>query len=506
MISRSGLILVQALTLTLPATAQMTFKDIAADLGLVVPLAQPSPGMALGDYDGDGWIDFAVFGGKNPAPQILRNAGSRASQGLTDRWFTDVTETVFPSPTAPASAGQFADLDDDGDLDLLVVRRYFDPLEGQPDAFDTGLQYWKNENGRYIPATLDPFQARAPRRHGGLAVADTDVDGDLDVVFVHNGSMQTLYGGPGCYVRNDGLPRLFDITDQFGADLGGDNRYFTPILADFNQDMLPDLHVAVDFYIDFHCHNVGNGVFKYVTNQVGTTNTGADMGVAVGDIDNDGDLDMYSTNINIGVLYVNDGTGKFTDEAHPRGVKSWGNNTTVGWGSIFADLDLDMDLDLPFVAYGPGVGHLYENDGTGYFTDVTVGSGLNLRGHGLLPFDYDRDGDEDLLVMRTGNMDIALYENTAADAGDKHWLVVELEGDQSNSHGVGARIVATTADGTKQYRHIIAGYSYLTGTAMYAHFGLGPHETVDKLEVIWPDRHSDTYLDVPADQYRLVQE
>lgn len=484
----------------------MTFTDVAADLGLVVPLATHSPGMALGDYDGDGWLDVAVFGAENPRPQILRNAGELASQGLVARWFNDETERVFAGTTHPSSSGMFADMDGDGDQDLIVVRRYFDPLEGEQDVFDTGLEYWKNENCCFFPATLDPMQARAPRRHGGIAVADTDVDGDLDVVFVHNGSTQTLYGGPGCYVRNDGLPRMFDITDQFGADLGGDNRYFTPILADFNQDMLPDLHVAVDFYMDFHCHNIGNGVFKDVTTQVGTTNTGADMGLAVGDIENDGDLDLYSTNINIGVLYVNDGTGKFQDEANPRGVQSWGNNTTVGWGSFFSDLDLDMDQDLAFVAYGPGIGHLYQNDGTGHFADVTLGSGLNLRGHGLLPFDFDRDGDEDILVMRQGNMAMSLYENTAADSGSKHWLVVELVGDHSNSQGVGARIIVTTSDGTKQYRHIIAGYSYLTGTALNAHFGLGSHTTVEKLVVVWPDGNRDTYLDVPADQYLTVYE
>ena len=95
--------------------------------------------------------------------------------------------------------------------------------------------------------------------------------------------------------------------------------------------------------MDYHCRNLGDGSFEHVSQQVGTTNGGSDMGVAVGDIENDGDLDIYSTNIGIGVLYVNDGTGHFSNDALAHGVGSWGFPPPTGWGTVFGDFDNDLD-------------------------------------------------------------------------------------------------------------------------------------------------------------------
>jgi len=228
------------------------------------------------------------------------------------------------------------------------------------------------------------------------------------------------------------------------------------------------------------------------------------MGLAVGDIDNDGDLDIYSTNINLGVLYVNDGTGTFQNEAQARGVGSWGPDLTIGWGTCFEDFDLDGDQDLAFVAIGDAFGHLYENDGTGFFGDVTAGSGMELRGFGLIPFDYDHDGDRDLLLSRMGSL--VLYENHATDQKDKHWLLVELEGTQSNRDGIGARIELTTQDGATQTRHILSGYSYQCGPPKDAHFGLGRNTRVKELVVTWPNGKVTRRGPFIADRYLTIVE
>ena len=485
MLRQSIRILVAASVIT-PAFAQFDFVDVSALRGLQPALAAPIAGVAVGDYDMDGWEDVIVFGGVDPRPQVFRNNGALASVGADPRWFQDTTKWVMPLDAAPASSGLLVDMDNDGDPDLVVSRRYYDALEGFPDPFDVGLMYYENVDGRFVQATVDPWQARAQRRHGGMTAGDTDGDGDLDIVFTHNGSFETIGGGPGAFIRNDGIPRFVDSTQSFGAKLGENNRYFSAVLADFDGDVDLDLHVAVDFYKDFHCHNDGTGVFTDVTDAVGTTNTGADMGLCVGDMDNDGDLDIYSTNIGIGVLYVNDGFGNFTDEANLRGCQSW-DGQAIGWGNQWMDVDLDKDLDLAFVAIGPpGItGESWLNDGTGYFTEVTGSTAIELRGLGMIAWDYDKDGDQDVLITR--QQSLFLYDNQVTDDPAKHWVVIDLEGTSSNRDAIGARIELQSPDGTVQTRNVIAGQSYMNGTSLLQFFGLGDTDQISALRIRWPD-------------------
>ena len=497
---RTTLRLAVAALLGTPALCQFDFVDVSQQRGLLPKLASPVAGVAVGDIDNDGWEDVVIFGSAAQSPVIYQNLGAKASGGNEPRWFHEITPYVMPENAPPSSGGLLVDLDNDGDQDMVVSRRYFEPLEGKPDAYDTGLVYYENVFGRFQVMDSDPFQARYPRRHGGLTVGDTDRDGDLDVVFVHNGSVDTMGGGPGAFVRNDGIPRMLDETAGFGAPLGDINRYFTAVLADFDGDIDLDLHVAVDFYKDFHCHNDGGGVFTEVTDQVGTTNEGADMGLAVGDMDNDGDLDMYSTNIGIGVLYVNDGGGNFTDEASLRGANGWAFNA-IGWGTQWMDVDLDRDLDLAFVAVGAtGVhGEAYINDGTGHFSKVTASTGMELRGLGMIAFDYDRDGDQDVLITRQQNL--YLYDNQAADQPRAHWVAITLEGTTSNRNAIGTRLELETPDGTIQTRHVVAGTSYMNGTSLVQHFGLGDSDQITSLMVRWPDGSVDNHGAMTGDRY-----
>ncbi|MFT7677781.1 MAG: hypothetical protein ACI8QC_001766 [Planctomycetota bacterium] len=500
-----------ALLLAAPLSAQFQFVEVTQERGLDAVLnSAPGPGTAVGDIDSDGWPDLVYFGLRNQRPVIYRNNGAAVQAGTSNRWFVDISRDVLQNICPPSSMGLLADVDNDGDPDLIFSRLHIDPATGEYTPNRTSMHYLENrvpQGGRFVDVgTNDPNAGYSETRTTGMTMADCDNDGDLDLVYLHNGGNAALIGGPGFYFRNEGGGQFSDQTALFGADLFENNRHFTPALVDFSGDMLPDLHVSIDFYQDKHCLNLGGGMFQDVSQAAGTTSTNADMGLAVGDIDNDGDMDMYSTNINIGVLYVNNGAGHFTDEAATRGVFSWGSSTTIGWGTAFGDLDMDRDQDLCFVAYGNAPGHIYENDGTGHFTDRTaLNPELFMRGHGLIPFDYDMDGDLDLLVMRSGPSTPSLYENQAEQSG-QHWLQITLRGTTSNREGIGARIEATFQDGLKQTQFVKAGTSFRSALPSKVHFGMGSHTEVRRLVVTWPSGQVTEMASVPADQHMLIVE
>ena len=500
-----------AILLSAPAQAQLQFVEVTAERGLGATLnSAPGPGCAVADIDLDGWPDLVFFGLRNQRPVIYRNNGAAVQAGLTERWFEDISNQVLQTNCPPSSMGLLADVDNDGDPDLVFSRLHIDPATGEYTQNITSMHYLENrvpQGGKFVDVgTNDPTAGFAHARTTGMTMADCDNDGDLDLVYLHNGGNASMVGGPGFYFRNDGGGQFSDQTAIFGANLADDNRYFTPVLADFSGDMLPDLHVAIDFFRDKHCLNIGGGMFQDVSLSAGTSSTNADMGLAVGDIDNDGDLDMYSTNINIGVLYVNDGFGHLTNEAAARGVFGWGPITTIGWGTAFCDLDLDRDQDLCFVAYGNAPGRIYENDSTGHFTDRSADlPELFMRGHGLIPFDYDLDGDLDLFVMRSRPATPSLYENQAENNG-KHWLQISLRGTTSNREGVGARIELTCQDGVKQTRFVMTGTSFRSALPTKVHFGLGSFSQVRRLVVTWPSGQVTEMAAVDADQHLVIDE
>lgn len=466
------------------ATAdQFIFEDVTASAGLDYTQIEPRPGASVVDYNQDGYYDVCFFGGLAIGPRLYRNNG--------DGSFTNVTKSVLPKAKFDTSHGIFGDMDNDGDADLVLARRYKSWL-------DTGMAYYENAGGYFLPVAITPNVARDPTSLGALALGDLDMDGDLDVVFSHNGG--NGIGGPAFIVRNDGPGAFIDASVDFGGGISLILRHWTAVVADFNNDNMVDIHSAVDFKEDFQCRNMGNGTFMDVSEAAGVTNAGSDMGIAVGDIENDGDLDIYSTNIQQGVLYLNNGAGVFRDRANPRGLASFPG---VGWGAAFFDLDHDRDQDLVFVSQNQP-GFVYENDGNGFFTNLTAGSGLYLDGHSLLPFDFDLDGDTDLMVIDIEGTP-QLFENKTPALANRHWLVVRPRGTQSNRDGVGARVEVTIGELT-QTRVIMAGYSFFNGPPMEAHFGLGAAAVADRVTVTFPSGRSLTAEGVVGDRYIEIVE
>lgn len=485
-----------------------SFIEVTATSGIDVAVGGIAPGIAVGDFDGDGWEDICVTGAATTQPQFFHNRANWLAAHGTGPLFKNVTNSVFPVGANEATASVFADIDNDGDADLIMSRRFPDPNSGQISSKHTGIEFYINQDvGRtFVALGASPDLGRDLTPHGGLTLGDPDLDGDLDVIFTHNGGGNGI-GGPGFFLRNLGGNSFIDDTPLFGADITTPTRYFSTTLCDFNGDLWPDMHASVDFYTDVHCRNLGNAVFQNVSAQVGTTNLGADMGLTVGDPDMDGDFDIYSTNINVGVFYENDGNGNFTNTAGSHGIAAFnqGFNTCVGWGTAFADFDLDMDEDLVVVG-SLGLGEFFENDGTGHFTRASNGSGIQLIGRTLVPFDYDHDGDLDLAIGHDSpNSTPRLWENATANTANRHWLVIDPRGTQSNRDGVGCH-VSVTAGNVTQHRMIIIGSSFKSGLPLTAHFGLGEHTIADKVTVRWPSGVVSVLMNVQADQRIQVAE
>lgn len=477
--ARTGLALaVSCVSASAAPEAGFSFEDVSASCGIVYVQTLPATAVAVGDYNADALPDVLLSGSTEYGTRLFRNDGFGV--------FSDVTAGTLPSDIPNGNHALFADVDNDGDPDLLLGRWY-------TSSTDSGFALYANDDGTFTEVTLPGEPGRHASYLAGMSVADTDLDGDLDVMLARQ-------YGPGTYLRNDGDSGWVDITATASPGFDIERRYWSIVLADFDLDGWVDLHAAIDFGHDFHMRNNGDGTFTDVSVEVGVSNIGADMGVAVGDIEGDGDLDIFSTNIAIHTLYVNDG-GNFINDAASRGVRFNGAYGT-GWGTAFVDFDHDADEDLVFIARGQP-GSIYANDSEGYFTDKTGDTVLELFGYGLAAFDHDMDGDIDLLT--TDNVgSFRFYMNQTPQAGT-NWLIVDLEGSSSNRDGVGARI-EVTAGGKWQVRHMMAGHSFITGMPMQVHFGLGDSATAERVEVLWPSGMVQVLTDVAADQRLTIAE
>ena len=335
--------------------------------------------------------------------------------------------------------------------------------------------------------------------HRGFSVAFGDYDrhGWLDIHvnewFPYSGTASSHL------LQNLGpdSPGVFaDTTVSAGVSLSSTSA-FASSFADLDDDGWPDLVVAADFGTSKLFWNNRNGTFTDGTLAAGVGSDENGMGSAIGDYDGDGDLDWFVTAIfdadetcetqlcNWGYsgnrLYRNDGDRGFGDATDDASVREgfW------GWGSVFFDYDNDGDLDLVMtngvdfpdvpadLAFNADPMRFWENDGTGAYTEKSVLVGLTdtRQGKGLLVFDYDGDGDLDLFVANNAAGPI-LYRNDGGNAAD--WLRVETIGTASNLEGIGARVtIQPVALGPKQIREIGVASHYLGQSERIAHFGLG---------------------------------
>ena len=459
-------------------------------------------GGAAGDVDGDGWPDL-FFTRLGMTDVLYRNKG--------DGTFEDVSHTAGFTKSLTTNGAAFGDIDNDGDLDLYLTgigtARYYLYLN------DGNGNFKEDAVARNADIPSDTDALAIPIHHNGQSVtmSDYDRDGYLDI-FTTDWDTKVSHNGSRL-LRNRGVeqPGHFDdVTAQVGLDVYR-NQYlahrFSSRFTDLDRDGHTDLVITSDFETSQLFWNVGDNTFTDGTHDanVGTDKNG--MGMTVGDIDGDGDFDLFITGIKAtpdtpppswdtgNRLYVNNGDRTFTDTTDAAGVRDVG----WGWGTSLFESDNDGDLDLiatngwyPWHTRDPTT--LWANDGIGGFTDVSSTRGITdtHSGRGLFHLDYDKDGDLDIVVVNRRveieeNAGPILYRNDGGNEND--WLRIHLEGTVSNRDGIGT-ILTITPDLNYPENSLVweidGGSSFLSQSEFTAHFGLGVFDgLVDQVTVEW---------------------
>jgi len=457
-----------------------------------------SAGVAAGDYDGDGWIDLYIPTGTNGPNLLFRNLGNGT--------FEETGSAAGVTLTGEENTGAtFADLNGDGWLDLIVLG-----MNGtQPSLF------MNIGNGTFEDISADSGFSEMSLSYGA-SFADYDRDGDLDLWINH-----WLFAGEKKYLwENDGTGFFMDVTDEAGIP-GDTTADFTTNFADINSDGWLDLLISGDYESSQVMLSNQDGTFSLTTTEIISDENG--MGGAVGDYDNDGDLDWFVTSIYDyrtyqdypwGItgnrFYQNDGKGNFQDVTDETGTRigHW------GWGACFADFNNDGWLDLFHVNGFSGGGdasvspfledysQLFISDQNGGFLERAIPLGIsdNRQGRGIVCFDYDRDGDIDLFIANNRQAPV-LYRNDSTSNGN--YLNIKLEGEQKNSEAVGARIYLTT-NGITQMRELRVGSNYMSQNPVEAHFGLGTATAADMIRIVWPSGTEKILEDVDANQMLFI--
>jgi len=426
-------------------------------------------GVAVGDYDNDGLEDLFVteYGGN----RLYHNEG--------DGTFTDVTEKAGVGGSGWSSGAAWVDLDNDGLLDLVVLRYVQWDFEDRPCMVNRTIRAYCHP---------DNFQPIAP----------------------------LVY-------RNLGSGRFAEVSREIGLSKPGKGLGIA--IADYDRDGHIDIYVSNDSMTGYLYHNKGNGTFEEVALQagVGVTEHGrtyAGMGVDFADYNNDGlpDLAVADLALQMYALYENVGKGFFQDATDSSGL---GNITLQhsGMGLRFVDYDNDgwkdllvsqghvvdtVDLVNPNLHYREPM-LLLRNTGKG-FVDVSAASGEIFHqpwaGRGLAVGDINNDGRIDAVVSTSeGPAHVILNETLT----ENHWLILKLTGRKSNRDGIGAEVKVVTARGA-QYATVTTASSYLSSSDKRVHFGLGPETTVRKVEIRWPSGIIQTLNDVRSDQILPVDE
>lgn len=497
-------------------------------------------GAAIFDFDNDGWNDVFITNGTTLHSATSSEDNSTLSHLYKNNGrgrFVEVAEQAGLTHTGWAQGACVGDYDNDGHPDLFVT------------YYGRNVLYRNLGSGKFIDATAPAKLPTTGTRWGaGCSFLDYDRDGWIDL-FVANyvdlnldktpkpgENSNCVWKGIPVMCGPRGLPPgkniLFhnnrdgtfsDVSEPAGILKAGGRYGLGVVVSDFDNDTWPDIYVACDQTPSLLYHNRGNGTFEETGSAAGVAysfdgRTQAGMGVAAGDYDGNGFLDLVKTNFSgeLSSLYKNEDGRFFTDVSREAGLAA---NQLLGWGVVFLDADEDGWKDI-LMANGHvypevdrmGVGDryrqktlLYRNSGNGRFTDVTVSSGPAFQSsrpsRGVASGDLDGDGHPEIVVVNMNDVP-ALLKNEGA---HKNAVLISLAGAKSNRSGIGARVILE-AGSRRQLDEVRSGGSFFSHNDLTLHFGVGDTDVIGRLEVRWPSGRIQEWKQLPVNQKLMITE
>ncbi|HEY1578334.1 MAG TPA: CRTAC1 family protein [Terracidiphilus sp.] len=529
------------------------FADVAKAAGLTMLNVNGDPetkkyilettgsGVAILDYDHDGWPDIFLVNGSvfDSDPRHTTTHTNHLYRNNHDGTFTDVTKAAGLDVSGWGQGVCVGDYDNDGYDDLYVT------------YYGKNRLFHNERNGTFKDVTVEVGVAGSGKEWGtGCAFVDYDRDGKLDLMvanYVHfdlatipkpgEGIMCIWKGtpvmcgprglayAPNMLFHNLGDGHFADVSKSSGIENTNGHYCFSVSTIDYNDDGWPDIYVACDSTPSILYRNNHDSTFTDVAAESGVAydedgREQAGMGSAIGDYDGDGHEDIFKTNFSddVSSLYKNNGDGTFTSTIQQAGL---GLNTRyLGWGVAFIDADNDGWPDLLLVN-----GHVYPevdtahlgstykqpclfywNTGRGTFKDLskTAGPGCTTvaSSRGMAVGDFWNDGRVSAVI---NNMDETPKLLVNLSPNSNHWVGISLKGTRSNRDSIGAK-VTVTAGGRHYVQEVRSGSSYISNNDMRLHFGLGSSDRVTHITVRWPNGETEEFPGVATDRFISLTE
>ncbi len=459
--------------------SQIQYSEEAQNLGLEntsYGTGLLGGGISFYDFDNDGWDDITVSSEEGSPVKFLKN-----NNGTFSEISLNISDELFETKTV-----QWVDFDNDGDNDLFVTSN-----------IDSDRLYNNDGNMNFTDITVSSGLITANNFSYGGSWGDYNNDGYLDLFIC---SRDLSFQSSNILYKNNGDGTFTIINSLVGLPEINNFPSFCSAFFDYNNDGWQDIYIANDKYgyVNLLYKNNGDETFTEVGALAGIGVSIDAMSTTIGDYNNDGWLDIYTTNSFDGnVFFINNGDGTFTDIASSNGTLF----ESVAWGAVFLDAENDSDLDLYVSGMLDGSGGtlpsaFYENDGLGNysiplnagFIQDTAISFSNAIG------DIDNNGYPDITVLNYAPNDIFLWKNITATTNN--WLKVKLQGTESNLQGIGSKI-EISVNGEKHYNYTLLGEGYLGQNSAYEFFGIGNALSIDYIKVTWLSGIVD-YIENPA--------
>src|SRR5712692_7231023 len=528
------------------------FTDVAQQAGLTAPvifggenakkfiIETTGTGVAIFDYDNDGWPDiFIVNGTKLEGLPSAMAPTSHLYHNNHDGTFTDVTRTAGLTHTGWGQGVCVGDYDNDGFADLFVT------------YYGKNVLYHNNGNGTFTDVSDKAGVGGSGKAWGsGCAFVDYDRDGKLDLIVANYvdfdlssapapGQLATcvwkgipvmcgprgLPGAKNILYHNKGDGTFEDVTAKAHIDRTDGHYALSISTLDFDEDGWPDIYVACDSTPSILYRNNHDGTFTDVAVTAGAAfnedgREQAGMGSTVADYNGDGHLDIFNTNFSddTSTLYRNNGDGTFTDATAEAGLGLY--TQYLGWGTMFFDFDNYGWPDLILVnghVYPEvdkqhlGISYkepriLYHNNGDATVTDVSAAAGAGITtaasSRGLALGDVWNDGKISAVISNMNDRSSLLVNQIRT---PNHWITIHTVGTKSNRDGIGARIRVKTASRIL-VDEVRSGSSYNSNSDMRVHFGLGPATKIEWVEVRWPSGITERFTGFAVDTIHTVKE